>query len=484
MDTKKQKPSEKQDSSKKKTTAKKQEPVKKQKSSNAKKSSDQQKSTQKKTSSKKKETAEKQDTGKKKETVEKQKTEKKKESSKTNQSKKQDVIKKPKTKETVKTPEKQEPVNRQESKTASKKQKSYFVLACIIFMGLVLLITLAHHRSSKGEPLIVMIKENEVFDLDAYIKESQKKKKLTLKVDVPDEGVTIFYTSEHGGYRYGPSIVRNEDGSLDAWFASPGNNSTEWDYITYRHSEDGVNWSQEKTVLKPTKGSKDRCSVCDPGVTYFNGYYYLAYTATADAGRKGYNNSAFVCRSKDPDGPFEKWDGTGWSDDPEPLIAYEGDPNGWGIGEVSFVIRDKELLVYYTYFDIYGGYEALARADLVDDWPATLRFEGSVCPREHQDSLDVVYVEDLEVFLAFSIEYRMTESSRIIVYLSEDGTDFKKAETAKTNVMNYAHNLGISKGLDGHITSKDTLLAGYGYGRGWGRWSLKIQELAIRYDYK
>ncbi|MBQ6559978.1 MAG: hypothetical protein IJL85_04015 [Erysipelotrichaceae bacterium] len=427
-------------------------------------------SSKKKKSSNAQKSANKQKSSKKQETVKKQKTVNKQSSS-----------------DTKKSSNKQKPVNRQEAlkkQESSKKQKSYFVLGCIIVIGLVLFITLAHHRISKGEPLIITIKEKEVFDLDTYIKENQKKKNLTLKVDVPDEGVTIFYTSDHGGYRYGPSIVRNKDGSLDAWFASPGNNSTEWDYITYRHSEDGISWSSEKTVLKPTKGSKDRCSVCDPGITYFNGYYYLAYTATADAGRKGYNNSAFVCRSKNPDGPFEKWDGTGWSDDPEPLIAYEGDPDGWGIGEVSFVIKDEELLVYYTYFDINGGYEALARADLVEDWPATLRFEGPVCPREHQDSLDVVYVEDLDVFLAFSIEYRMTESSRIIVYLSKDGTDYTKAETVKTNVMDYAHNLGISKGLDGHITSKDTLLAGYGYGRGWGRWSLKIQEVRIKYEYK
>ena len=342
----------------------------------------------------------------------------------------------------------------------------------------------SQHISKTGEPLVFFSHEKEPFDLDAIIAEDQKNKKLYIAADVPNEGTTIFYTGDQGGYRYGPSIVRNEDGSYDAWFASPGNNSTEWDYITYRHSEDGISWSNEKTVLRPTKGSKDHCSVCDPGITYFNGYYYLAYTATADAGRKGYNNSAFVCRSKNPDGPFEKWDGTGWSEDPEPLIAYEGDPSGWGIGEVSFVIKNEELYVYYTYFDLNGGYEALAKADLCDDWPATLRYEGSVCPRVHQDSLDVVYVEDLDVFLAFSIEYRMTEISRIIVYLSEDGTDFRMADHTKTNVMNYAHNLGISKHLDGHITSEEKLLAGYGYGRGWGHWSLKIQELDLKYQYR
>ncbi len=438
---------------------------KQKKSSGTRKPSDKQKPVRKQ------ETAEKKaKTSKKNGSVKKQET-----------AKKQEPAKKPK-KTTTAKPETEQTVAKKQNKI--EKQKSYYFLTCIAVVGLILFVTFAHHRISKGEPLLLLNKDKEIIDLDTYIKEEQKKKELMLKADVPEAGITIFNTNERGGYRYGPSIVRNEDGSLDAWFASPGNNSTEWDYITYRHSEDGVNWSAEKTVLRPTRGSKDRCSVCDPGITYFNGYYYLAYTATADAGRNGYNNSAFVCRSKDPDGPFEKWDGNGWSDDPEPLIAYEGDPDGWGIGEVSFVIKDDELFIYYTYFDTNGGYTALAKADLVENWPATLRFKGAVCPREHQDSLDVVYVDDLDVFLAFSIEYRMTESSRIIVYLSRDGKDFKKAETAKTNVMDYAHNLGISKALDGHINSEDQLLVGYGYGRGWGKWSLKIQEIRITYKYK
>ena len=476
----------KQTSSKKQESIKKQETVKKQKPSDKKK-------TEKEKTAKKQSSSHRQKPVKKEEATKKQKSSdtkkpvtKQKPAAEHKSVKKQEPVKKQKTIEKAETVEKQEFSNAQKSikkQRSMEKQKSYYILACILFLGLVLFITLVRHHSSKGEPLIDFNKEKDVVDLETIIAEDQRKKNMTLKVDVPEEGTTIFYTGDHGGYRYGPSIVRNEDGSLDAWFASPGNNSTEWDYITYRHSEDGISWSGEKTVLRPTRGSKDRCSVCDPGITYFNGYYYLAYTATADSGRKGYNNSAFVCRSKNPDGPFEKWDGTGWSGDPEPIIAYEGDPDGWGIGEVSFVIKDEELLLYYTYFDIYGGYEALARADLVEDWPATLRFEGSVCPRNHQDSLDVVYVEDLDVFLAFSIEYRMTESSRIIVYLSQDGTDFTDADTAKTNVMNYAHNLGISKHLDGHITSEEELLVGYGYGRGWGRWSLKIQEIIVKYNY-
>ena len=57
-------------------------------------------------------------------------------------------------------------------------------------------------------------------------------------LSVNDGGYLLYSTSVHGAYRYGPSIMYHEDGSLDAWYASPGNNSTEWDWIRYRHSSD------------------------------------------------------------------------------------------------------------------------------------------------------------------------------------------------------------------------------------------------------
>ena len=76
-------------------------------------------------------------------------------------------------------------------------------------------------------------------------------------------------------------MIRNDDGSVDLWAVSPGNNSTMWEYIVYRHLDNNGNWSKEKTVLKPTANSDDCYSTCDPGVIYFNGYYYLGYTSTS-----------------------------------------------------------------------------------------------------------------------------------------------------------------------------------------------------------
>ena len=319
-----------------------------------------------------------------------------------------------------------------------------------------------------------------LFDLlpDKVITKIVPDENLHLQIKAEDEGETIFY-SKQGYYRYGPSIIEYEDGSYDAWFSAPGNNSTQWDWITYRHSDDGESWSKEKIVLKPSEGSRDQCSVCDPGVIYFNGYYYLGYTSTDDYGRKGYNNSMFVARSEKPDGPYEKWNGSGWGGKPQPIIEYDGDPKGWGIGEPSFVLMGNELYIYYTYFDTSGGYTSLARAQVGENWPETIEEKGVVLGRTTQDSLDVFYADDYKVFMAFSIENRMSESSEMAIYVSANGQEFEHCDSTKTYIEDYAHNMGIAKGPDGHQRADEPVLAGYAYGKRWGRWNAKFQHISI-----
>ncbi|MBQ6334507.1 MAG: hypothetical protein IJI46_05525 [Erysipelotrichaceae bacterium] len=315
-----------------------------------------------------------------------------------------------------------------------------------------------------------------LFDYTPIVKTLQSEE-LKFAIKAEDEGQIVSYASR--GYRYGPSIMQHEDGSYDAWFSSPGNNSTQWDWIRYRHSDDGVNWSKEQIVLKPTSGSKDRCSVCDPGVFYYDGYYYLGYTSTDDYVRDGYNNSAFVARSVNPDGPFEKWNGEGWGGKPEPIIKYDGDPDGWGIGEPSFVIVEDKLYIYYTHFDLTGGYTGVAVAQLGENWPASIENKGMVMGRTTQDSMDVFYEDELELFMGFSIENKMSEGSRVALYVSKNGMLFEKYDDSDTYIEDYAHSMGIAKDEQGHQSIEDPLLFGYAYGKGWGRWNMKFQYLSI-----
>ncbi len=154
-----------------------------------------------------------------------------------------------------------------------------------------------------------------------------------------DEGKDVFALWGSGlpDYRYGPSIMLNDDGSIDAWFASPGDGKKEYDWISYQHSDDGGDtWSDEKIVLAPTPGTADFKSVCDPDVFFYGGYYYMGYTGTVN--EDGLCNNVFIARSENPDGPYEKWDGNGWGGDAVPLVYFKGVDIGGGGGEKSFVV--------------------------------------------------------------------------------------------------------------------------------------------------
>lgn len=84
------------------------------------------------------------------------------------------------------------------------------------------------------------------------------------------DGWVIFDPAKDGqAYRYGPSMMINPNGSIDAWFASPGgkanDGSDQWDWIRHKHTVDGgKTWGAETVVLKATGGSRDQQSVCDP----------------------------------------------------------------------------------------------------------------------------------------------------------------------------------------------------------------------------
>jgi len=356
----------------------------------------------------------------------------------------------------------------------NKKKSFYIVPICfVVVIGLLVFLS-----SGKSEVAGSIIQTHGIKPLyQKTIKQVEKEEKFN--IDVIGDSTYLFYSNGYG-YRYGPSIMKYEDGSIDVWLSAPGNSGSHWDYITYRHSDDGINWTDERVVLRPTPGSKDQCSVCDPGLIYFGGYYYLGYTATAYYAGNGTNNSAFVARSENPDGPFEKWNGEGWGGYPKPIIEYEGSPSGWGIGEISFVVKDNELYVYYTYFDELGGSTRLAKSDLAEDWPARLEGDETVCFRNHQDSMDVVYVDDIQTFLGFSVFQRMTQNSRLIIYESKDGLEFKEVDKAKGTMEDYAHNVGISKDEKGHTNMLEDNYIGYGFGARWGKWSAVLKQITIK----
>ena len=303
-----------------------------------------------------------------------------------------------------------------------------------------------------------------------------------VKITAPDSGKDIYQTTEgvDFGYRYGPSIIYNADGSIDAFFAAPGR-LDEWDWITYRHSPDGgENWTDEIKVLAPTPDSPDFYSCCDPGAIRIGDYYYIGYTSTTNI--DGIDNNVFVARSKRPEGPYEKWNGNGWGGKPEPVIDYDGDPKTFGAGEPSFVLLDDVLYIYYTWRDGSLNQTRVATADPTNEnWPATIQYQGVAITHEKgaNDSADVKYIEDYGKFIAVNTVDRFTDDSSIGVYMSDDGLTFVPSCSLKTNIAATCHNSGISSRPNGHIRLEDKVFIAYAYGTDWGLWNTRMHEVKL-----
>lgn len=330
-----------------------------------------------------------------------------------------------------------------------------------------------------------------------YVDYSNKHIKITAK----DTGYDVYSPLEGSdwGYRYGPSILLNDDGTMDAWFASPGS-GIEFDWFTYRHSSDGgATWSNEVVVLTPSGGTLDELSVCDPAHMKIGDYYYLGYTSTIDATGGGLCNSTFVARSKDIKGPYEHWDGNGWSEASFPIVYFKGTGNSWGEGEPSFVVLDDVIYVYITFtgYDRTNKmikYTKVYTADAKNEnWPSTLEYKG--CAREYSDgdidgytfkdadSMDVAYVEKYHKFVGICTNRRFGTESTIVYYESEDGINFTRISELNTNIIAGCHNCGIMKDASGHIKEGDKMLIGYAYAGGtgskWGLWATRFVEIDI-----
>ena len=295
-----------------------------------------------------------------------------------------------------------------------------------------------------------------------------------------DEG-WIIYQPSSWGYRYGPSIIIDDDGTINIWFASPGKTKVEWDWIRYRNSTDGgQTWSNEVVALKPTEGSEDAFSVCDPGVIKIGDYYYIGYTSTMNSA--GLDNNIYLARSTSPTGPYEKWDGSGWGGDPKPIVAYDGTEGTFGAGEPSFVLMDNTIYMYYSWLDTVS-YTRVATAPADDpNWPAQLTFQQQI-EREDatEDSWDVKYIDDYHMFIATSIVNRMQEDSAVVVRQSTDGIHFTVVQYLQDNISEYSHNGGISARDNGHIRLSDANFYCYAYGSSgsWGSWSTLMNPITI-----
>ena len=364
---------------------------------------------------------------------------------------------------------------------SKKKLKKILLISLCVVLSVAVILGAIYAIGYLTEPVVEFTPLEGRAYTDGELKVAPDESKY-IKVTAKDTGNDIYTPckNEDYVYRYGPSMIRNADGSIDAYFSAPGV-FDQWDWIFYRHSPDGgKSWTVEKAVLQPTPDSPDFYSCCDPGIVKSGDYYYLAYTSTVAEG--GVDNNVFVARSKSLDGPFEKWNGSGWGGRPSPIIDYTGDPATYGAGEPSMVVLDGKLYLYYTWRDGELNQTRLSIADANDpNWPSTLEYNGIAIDHVagDTDSADVKYVEDYGKFIAVSTAQRFGTESYIKVYCSNDGLTFTDSYALNSNISHCCHNCGISGRPSGHIRLSDSIYVAYAYGKDFGTWATRINEVSL-----
>ena len=307
---------------------------------------------------------------------------------------------------------------------------------------------------------------------------------------VMDQGATQYsglwsYPGTVSGvtsYRNGVEVNSSYSGKVLLEYSE---GTTFWDQASYWHSTDGGRtWDPEKMVLLPTEFSSDHFSVCDPGVAYWGGYYYIGYTSTENPDMV--ENHVYVARGKTPEGPWEKWNGSGWTTgtDVQPMIRYTDDPTQFGAGEPSIVVLDDTVYFYYSWNNQNGVTTRVATADVDDPlWPAHLTLHGVAMDKRNisaADHSDVKYREDIRKFQAIHTASRLGPNSYMVLWQSDDGITFTKVAEIRDGLQTYLHNCGWSGDAQGHIKPGVQQYVSYAYGSAtaaWGQWNTRWSKV-------
>lgn len=313
-----------------------------------------------------------------------------------------------------------------------------------------------------------------------------------------DESDSIFRCANEGwdiypggGYRYGPSMIINEDGTIDAWLASNSGVGGEVDWGKYRRSYDhGITWTTDTGAVRPTSAAEDWNWSCDPGVIKIGKYYYAAYTTIL--WHDGLDNNLFIARSETPQGAFvEKWTGSGWGyGDPKPVVTYDGPKASWGCGEGSMVVVGDTIYLYVSWNDSSGDYTKVFTGDATsENWPGTLKYRGITYKHAGaEDSADVKYVDAYGCFISVATASRFSADCYVHIMTSFDGIYFRqesvlKHTTKSSMIQTRIHNMGITGDVLGHIDIFNTQhYIGYAHqpdGFDWANWPTRLTPIVF-----
>ena len=206
--------------------------------------------------------------------------------------------------------------------------------------------------------------------------------------------------------------------------------------------------------------------MCDPSLAKVDSYYYLAYTGQATA----FTRQVFVARSGHLNGPWTKWNGTGWGGNPAPITTWVPQASG-----PSLINKAGTLYLYYatrvnTGQPIGAFQTRLATAPIgtgIDpsSWPTRLlpdagtaidnpgKYSGFDCLANHWPAdTDVAWDQTTGKFLALTSDQASYKWSALQAYESADGRTFTRTTITRGDYQQGARTPGQLTDLFGHIT--------------------------------
>lgn len=154
-----------------------------------------------------------------------------------------------------------------------------------------------------------------------------------------------------GFYNYAPSVIRLDEKSQVAYYCTNTEPYVIRDSIGFRKASlvrGKWQWGDEKIVLGPGVAGWDAVHVCDPSIvagefrdganTYNFALFYLGCDTTNVT-----HNQVGVAFSRDPAGPWQKWE-------LNPIAPYPEYDRWWGTGQPSAVSIDSRgrIVLFYT----------------------------------------------------------------------------------------------------------------------------------------
>ena len=285
-----------------------------------------------------------------------------------------------------------------------------------------------------------------------------------LTAEVKDTlGRVVFPSEGNGAVFFDPCFIQYKNGDVDAWYTVDGPATGEQWIVYNRFDSETADWSGYRCVLQTQSGTLNAYSVSQPSAIFLNGFYYLAYTGSANSeeGTEGNASSIFVARAKQPEGPYEKWDGSGWSDCPQPVIYYDGPDRAPGAGDVSLVESDGTLYIYYVWnsADANGlpvREVRLAKADAAqEDWPERLQFYGNVCKGLGEtENLEIKYSEETGKMIALGRETVSDSDSALVCFEGNTPELLTRVSVVRNGIYNDIFSLGLSGSVNGHLRER------------------------------